>query len=88
MYINDGVLYVDGLENVTIYNYYIRRNCIELIAPGAVITIDNDDNDAAIIKKWINECKKSLTRDKCPSETMKSYICNYLEYRCKYGETL
>lgn len=86
MYISDGVKYADISENITIYNYYIRRDCIELVTPGGVMTIYNNDDDAELIKKWINECKKSLTRDKCPSETMKNYICNYLEYRIENGE--
>lgn len=85
MYISDGVKYADISEKITIYNYYIRRDCIELITPGGVMTIYNDDA-AELIKKWINECKKSLTRDNCPSETMKYYICNYLEFRIECGE--
>lgn len=86
MYISDGVKYADISENITIYNYYMRRDYIELITPGGVLTIYNNDADAALIKKWINEIKKSLTRDNCPSETMKQYICNYLEYRIENGE--
>lgn len=86
MYISDGVKYADISENITIYNYYMRRDYIELIMPGGVLTIYNNDADAALIKKWINEIKKSLTRDNCPSETMKQYICNYLEYRIENGE--
>lgn len=85
MYISDGVKYADISENITIYNYYMRRDYIELITPGGVLTIYNND-DAELIKKWINEIKKSLTRDNCPSETMKQYICNYLEYRIENGE--
>lgn len=85
MYISDGVKYANISEKITIYNYYIRRDCIELITPGGVMTIYNDD-DAELIKKWINECKKSLTRDNCPSKTIKQYICNYLEYRIECGE--
>lgn len=86
MYISDGVKYADISEKITIYNYYIRRDCIELVTPGGVMTIYNNDDDAELIKKWINECKKSLTRDNCPSETMKYYICNYLEFRIECGE--
>lgn len=86
MYISDGVKYANISENITIYNYYIRRDCIELVMPGGVMTIYNNDDDAELIKKWINECKKSLTRDNGPSETMKYYICNYLEYRIENGE--
>lgn len=69
-----------------ILEYATRRDYIELITPGGVLTIYNNDADAALIKKWINEIKKSLTRDNCPSETMKQYICNYLEYRIENGE--
>ena len=86
MYINNGVKYADVSINTAIYNYHIKRDCIELITPGAVVTIYNNDPDAGLIRKWINECKKSLTRDNCPSKTIKQYICNYLEYRIKYGE--
>ena len=88
MYISDGVKYADISENITIYNYYIRRDCIELVTPGGVMTIYNNDDDAILLKKWINDCKKSLTRYKKPSATMKNYICNYLEYCIKYGETI
>ena len=86
MYISDGVKYADIPENISIYNYYIRRDCIKIVTPGGIMTISNNDPDAALIKKWIDESKKAMTRDNCPSKTAKYYICNYLEYRIKYGE--
>lgn len=34
---------IDGLEGYTINNYYIRRDCIELVGCGSITTINNGE---------------------------------------------
>lgn len=72
---------IDGLEKHTITNYYIRRDCIELVGLGDIVTI-SDAEEMGIIKAWIKDVKRWL-----PDDSARKYrICNYLEYMLSEGQ--
>lgn len=72
---------IDGLENIVISNYYIRRDCIELVGCGAITTV-SDADEVETIKAWIKEAKRWL-----PDDSARKYrICNYIEYMLTYGQ--
>lgn len=64
--------------NITIYNYHIYKDYIELISPGTVTTI-TDEQTISDIKSWITEAKRWLPHD----TSYKDHICSYLEYMLK-----
>jgi len=72
---------IDGLEGYTINNYYIRRDCIELVGCGSITTI-SDTEEMDTIKAWIKDAKRWL-----PDDSARKYrICNYIEYMLSEGQ--
>lgn len=72
---------IDGLESKIITNYYIRRDCVELVGGGSIVTI-TDAGEAETIKAWINDIKRCLPND----SARKNRICNYIEYMLSEGQ--
>lgn len=73
--------YITGLEETAIYNYYIKRDRIELVVPGGVIYILIPE-EIETIKRWIAFAKKWL-----PDDTARKFrVCNYLEYMFRDGQ--
>lgn len=68
---------------MTIYNYRIYEDHIDIIHPGSVCSIYNSEvvND---IKSWIKEAERWTPKD----GAFKAHICTYIEYMYdeKYGE--
>lgn len=60
-----------------IYNFCIKDNIVEFLAPGSVLRI-TDPQEVGIIKQWIKEAKGFA---KCRDE-----ICSYLEYMFDFGQ--
>ena len=72
---------IDGLHGLTIYNYHIRRDTLELVCPGSVITI-TDPAEVETIEAWIRDIKRWLPDD----SSRKSRICSYIEYMLDSGQ--
>lgn len=72
---------IDGLDKIAITNYHIRRDCVELVGCGSIVTI-TDAGEAETIKAWIDDIKRCLPND----SARKSRICNYIEYMLSEGQ--
>lgn len=67
---------IKGSEIMTIYNYIIYKDHIDLYCPGSVMTIQ-EPKDIKQVKQWINEADKFI-----PHNTdYNDHVCSYLEYQ-------